>query len=118
MCRLDLASEPAAEEWREWTPEESERQFEHPELGTIKAWNDADHDAVTGIVTYGTHYQVLRTGQRFSASSKIRFTGQEDLAALLEDAGLTVDQWLGDWHGAACDAAASPDFIPVGRLKT
>lgn len=107
---------PAAEEWREWTPDQSERHFEHPKLGTIKAWNDAVHDAGTSIVTYGTYYQVLESGQRFSASSKIRFTEREDLAALLDDAGLAVDQWLGDWHGAACDAT-SPDFIPIGGLR-
>ncbi|MBE9554928.1 MAG: class I SAM-dependent methyltransferase [Proteobacteria bacterium] len=107
---------PAAEEWRDWTPEHSGRCFEHPGLGTVKAWNDAVHDAATGIVTYQTHYQVVESGQYFSAPSEIRFTTRELIAAMLDDAGLEVDKWLGGWSGGLCKPTSS-EIIPIGRLR-
>ncbi|MDP6343867.1 MAG: class I SAM-dependent methyltransferase [Alphaproteobacteria bacterium] len=106
---------PAAEAWRGWTPDRSRRCFEHPWPGTIEAWNDVGHDAATDIVTYQTHYRVVGTDRCFSASSKIRFTSRDLVAALLADVGLKVDRWLGDWDGGACKTA-SPEIIPIGRL--
>ena len=107
---------PAAEAWRDWVPERSRRRLTHPGLGAVEALNDAVHDAATGIVTYRTHYRVVASGQRFSASSQIRFTSREALVAMLDHAGLEVDDWLGDWQGGVC-GPASPEIIPVGRLR-
>ena len=107
---------PAVEEWREWTPAESARTLEHPDLGPVDAWNDVAQDPATGIVTYETHYRVIETGQVFSASSQLRFTARDDLAAMLDEAGLVVDDWLGDWAGGPC-GPVSKEIIPVGRLR-
>jgi SAM-dependent methyltransferase len=107
---------PAAEEWRKWVPERSRRRLEQPGLGAVEAWNDAVHDAATGIVSYQTHYRVVESGRRFAASSRIKFTSREALAGILDDVGLEVDDWLGDWQGDAFDPA-SPEIIPVGRLR-
>lgn len=110
------ARNPAAEEWREWVPEPSERRIEHPRFGAVKAWNDVVHDAATGIVTYQTHYRIVESGRSFSASSKIRFTTREALAAILDEVGLEVDEWCGDWRGGAFKPT-SPEIIPIGRLR-
>ena len=107
---------PDAREWVTWRPEESRRHFEHPRLGEVEAWNDAAHDAATGVVTYQTFYRVISSGERFSADSKICFTAPARLANLLEGAGLAVDEWLGDWQGSPFDAG-SPEIIPIGRLR-
>lgn len=106
---------PRVEEWREWVPERSRRRVEHPRLGTVEAWNDAAHDAATGIVTYETHYEIA-AGQVLIAESRIAFPTQAAVAGMLEEAGLVVDAWLGDWHGAAYDPT-TPEIIPVGRLR-
>lgn len=106
---------PAAEEWRTWTPDASRRQFGHPTLGPVEAWNDAEFDPETGIVTYWTHYRVTASGKTLSAESRIRFTPQESLAALLDDAGLAADTWLGDWQGNPYTPRA-PEIIPIGSL--
>jgi SAM-dependent methyltransferase len=107
---------PAAEAWRRWTPELSRRRLGAPGLGPVEAWTDASHDPVTGIVTYRTHYRILETGEQRMASSRIRFTGHEMLSTTIEDAGLQVEEWLGDWNGAAF-TAASPEIIPSGRRR-
>lgn len=106
---------PAAAAWRDWTPERSRRRLQHPRLGAVEAWNDAAHDAASGIVTYQTHYRVMASGETLSAASRIRFTPREVLTPLLAEAGLTVDEWFGDWAGGAWDVNA-PEIIPLGRL--
>src|SRR3546814_16069279 len=40
---------PAAEAWRNWMPERSQRRLTHPTLGAVEAWNDASPDATTSI---------------------------------------------------------------------
>lgn len=107
---------PAMEEWREWTPQRSERMVAHPSLGTVKAWNDAEHDAATGVVTYSTFYEIPGGRQVLGAESKIAFPEKEDLAGMLDEAGLLVVQWLGDWQGEP-HGATSPEIISFGRLR-
>jgi SAM-dependent methyltransferase len=103
---------PAVERWREWVPDRSRRDFDHPGLGRVEAWNDAAHDPETGIVTYETHYRTS-SGDLLSAESRIAFPTQPEVAAMLAEAGLTVERWLGDWRGGAWHAAA-PEIIPIG----
>jgi SAM-dependent methyltransferase len=105
---------PAAEEWREWTPAASRRAFDHPGLGRITAWNDVAHDPATEVVTYQTVYQ-SESGEEWRASSRIRFAGREAIAARIVEAGLRVDRWLGDWKGKSF-AEGDAEMIPVGSL--
>lgn len=106
---------PAAEAWKDWTPERSRRQLQHPALGNVEAWNEAGYDGATGIVTYETHYRIVESGRHLSATSKIRFTSKEELEALLSEAGLHVTRWLGDWQGSAW-TPQSKEIIPLGGL--
>lgn len=108
---------PSVEEWRSWTPDETERQIAHPDLGQVTVWNDVSQDAATGVVTYETHYRVETTGQVLSASSEIAFPGQDELAGMMSEAGLDIKQWLGSWQGDPF-TSASPEIIPLGRLKS
>ena len=106
---------PADDDWRSWTPEETRRSFEHPEHGRVEAWNDVSCDEASGVVTYETHYRLPGEGRHYWAASKIAFPAQEEVASALQDAGLFVEKWMGDWSGNAC-TETSPDIIPVGRL--
>jgi len=106
---------PAAAEWQEWGPAESHRRIDDPEFGPVEGWNEAAMDTATGIVTYETHYRAEATGRRHSATSRIRFTPQDRLAALIGAAGLAVDDWLGGWDGRPW-APDAPEIIPLGRL--
>lgn len=106
---------PACREWEEWGPEASMRLVEHPRFGTVAAWNDADFDAATGIATYETHYEVRATGERLSAASRIAFPEKAELEALIAEAGLAVERWLGDWDGNAWQPGAK-ELIPLGAL--
>lgn len=105
---------PRGQEWLEWSPKDSRRMVDHPRHGAVESWNDYAHDLATGIVTYDTCYR-LPNGELLAAKSQIRFTSQEHIAALIDEAGLTVDRWLGDWQGSDY-APASKEIIPVGSL--
>lgn len=106
---------PACREWEEWGPEHSTRRVEHPRFGPVSAWNDAALDPATGVVTYGTHYEIQATGKRLSATSRIAFPRKEELETLIAQAGLHIDRWLGDWQGHDWQPGAS-ELIPLGRL--
>jgi ubiquinone/menaquinone biosynthesis C-methylase UbiE len=106
---------PAAEAWKTWGQEESRRELMHPTLGRVEAWNEADHDAASGIVTYETHYRIVSTGKRLAAASRIRFTPKDELEDLIAETGLHATRWLGDWQGGAW-TPASKEIIPLGGL--
>lgn len=103
---------PRCREWEEWQPHGSRRRLTHPGHGPVEAWNAATHDPATGIVTYETHYR-LADGTVLSASSRIRFTARAELAGMIDEAGLAVDRWLGDWRGAPF-SEESKEIIPLG----
>ncbi len=106
---------PEVEEWKEWTPDESRRHIIHPALGECLAWNDVVHDPETNIVEYETHYRILADDRAYSARSSIAFPSQEQTASMLNEAGLYVESWLGDWNGAPYNVG-TPEIIPIGRL--
>jgi SAM-dependent methyltransferase len=106
---------PAAEAWTRWTPERSRRRLVHPSLGPVLAWNDAVHDPATGIVTYVTHYEVEASGRRLMAQASIAFPARQRIAALIDSAGLAVENWLGDWSGTPCTPDA-PEIIAIGGV--
>ena len=105
---------PVVEEWRDWVPDLTRREFDLPPLGRITAWNDVRMDPATGIVTYETCYQTP-SGSIQKASSRIRFATRNDIASRIAEAGLGVHQWMGDWLGAAYEQM-SPEIIPIGGL--
>ena len=106
---------PVCREWEEWGPEDSMRLVDHPRFGAVSAWNDVAFDPATGIVTYGTHYEIRATGQRLSAASRIAFPEKAELDMLITEAGLKVDRWLGDWEGSEWQPGAG-EMIPLGTL--
>ena len=106
--------EPLVHEWLEWSPQCSERWIDDPELGRLRAFNDAHHDKATGIVTYGTYYQA-DDGRSWAAQSGIRFRPQPGIAGCIHEASLAVDRWLGDWRGGPL-GAGRPEIIALGRL--
>lgn len=107
---------PLAREWREWTPQRSERALVHPRFGRVKSWNDVEHDNASAVVTYWTYYQIAESGRILSAESKIAFPTRESLVPIMDEAGLAVDTWLGSWLGEPF-SIASPEIIPLGRLR-
>ncbi len=106
---------PAAREWEGWVPDRSRRILDHPVLGRVEAWNDMERDEESGVVTYRTAYRATAGGRLFEASSRIAFPDRATVAALIGEAGLRVEQWLGDWQGRPWREDAA-EIVPVGGL--
>jgi SAM-dependent methyltransferase len=106
---------PALRTWENRNRHNTRHRLEHPQLGTIEAWNEPSYDDDTNVLTYENGYRVLATGRTFSASAQIRYTPQEELAEMIEAAGLVVERWLGDWDGRPYHRTAR-EVIPIGRL--
>ena len=115
-CFVFDSRNPTHRAWQRWTPEQSREYLNHPDLGRIETWTDASLDAATGVVTYSTLHRVAATGEVFDASSRIRFTPKDALTRLIDEAGLAVERWMGDWTGAPW-TADSAEIIPQGRLR-
>ena len=106
---------PALMTWKNWVRPKSTHEFDHPRLGRIEAWTEHRYDDDTSVLTYRNGYRVLDGGREYSASAQIRYTPLDTVAAMIGEAGLAVDQWLGDWKGNPYDPSAR-DIIPLGRL--
>jgi ubiquinone/menaquinone biosynthesis C-methylase UbiE len=106
---------PRLRTWEGRNRHNSLHRLNHPQLGAIEAWNEPSYDEASSVLTYENGYRVLSTGQTFSASAQIRYTPREKLAALIEAAGLVVENWLGDWDGSPYHPDVR-EIIPVGRL--
>lgn len=109
---------PAREEWREWTPEQSRRTIEFAELGPVEAWNDVSFDHDLGVASYDTFYRSQDDSggaKLWRATSRIRFASKDDIQHRLHDAGLFPNRWLGDWQGGPWNTG-SKEIIPLGGL--
>ncbi len=106
---------PAFPGRKERTRAETTKRIEHPRHGATEAWNASVYDAETGILTYENGYRIIASGQEYVAGAQIRYTPRDALAVLIEEAGLAVDQWLGDWLGTPFEPD-SKEIIPLGRL--
>lgn len=107
---------PIAEEWLEWKPQTSAHAFSHPQLGEVEAWNDSHFDASLQIVTYETFYRLCGTGEVLHApASRIAFPSKQHLTGLIQDSGLGIERWLGDWRGGILQEN-SAELIPLGGL--
>ena len=107
--------DPARQEWRGWVPEQTRRTFVQPGLGTIEAWHDVRFNHAAEIATYDVFYRALATGERWQATSRIRFASRQTIATHCAEAGLRVVRWLGDWDGTPWTDAAAEN-IPIGTL--
>jgi SAM-dependent methyltransferase len=105
---------PAAREWERWTPDQTRRRFNAPDLGDVDAWTDAAWDDTTRIVTYEQHYRLPPDDRVISATSRIAFPTLAHLAAQIAAAGLAVTRWLGEWDDRPFTPDA-PEIIAFGQ---
>jgi SAM-dependent methyltransferase len=104
---------PLVREWLQWTPETSLHTFDHPTLGHVEAWDDCVFDPATQIVTYEWFYRLATGDVAHAPASRIAFASRQIIETELNEAGLQVTRWLGDWDGSAI-SDSSIEIIPIG----
>jgi SAM-dependent methyltransferase len=105
---------PALRTWEGRTRFSTARTMDHPGLGRIETWNETAYDEETRILTYENGFRTLATGETVAGTARIRYTPRDEVAALLDEAGLRAERWLGDWDESPCHETAR-EIIPVGR---
>jgi SAM-dependent methyltransferase len=108
---------PATRAWQKWTPEDSLRRVSAKDGGAVDVWQElhATPEPSTGRVAFTTFYRFGEgTGDTLHADSELRFRTQDELAALLMQAGFTQTDWYGNWDRAPVDEA-SRELIAVAR---
>lgn len=95
---------------------ETLRQFKHSNLGEVEAWNVSNYDEQSGILTYSNSYRILQTNEVKTAQEQIKYTPKSELAALINDAGMDVLEYWGDWHRKPFHQN-SREIIPIGCRK-
>lgn len=87
---------PAAREWLEWVPGESNRVVETGAYGAVEIWNEATLGA-DRILDVVEHYRILSDGRRLRSDFRLRFSAPEELWDGMMAAGLAVEHCYGDW---------------------
>lgn len=86
----------------------------HPDLGEIESWNTSEYDKDSQTLSFVNTYKHIEIDEVYSAPSQIKYTSQNKVEALIQQAGLCVDEWLGEWTGEPYHPT-SREIIPIGR---
>ncbi len=104
---------PAAGEWRDWTADNTET-VEVPGIGRVEESVEAIFDEGTGIASLSHRQRFHDRGREQTGHSRIRFTSADRLAALIEEAGLSLAHCHGWWDRTPFHPA-SREIIAVAR---
>jgi SAM-dependent methyltransferase len=105
---------PAARAWEAWTPACSRRNIGVEGIGEVDVWLDNVTESPHSVVRFRTHYKFLASGNELISESALRFRSQDELAALLDQAGFGHLDWFGDWERAGV-SADSRELIVVAQ---
>ncbi len=103
---------PAVEEWKSWTPDQTRERVEVPGRGSVDVHYDI-RAAAGPLVTYETHFRFGPKDVATTAST-LRFMSRDEVAGFLAEAGLNHVTWQGDWAGSPL-GTASPEIIAIAR---
>ena len=82
--------DPAGEDWRNWTREQSFRRHEVPEIGAVESWFELV--AVTPpYVSFRWNFVFAADGTELTSESTLRFRGRDEIVASLEATGFAVE---------------------------
>ncbi|SFZ83145.1 Methyltransferase domain-containing protein [Devosia enhydra] len=104
---------PAIRSWEGRNRANTLKRIDHPDLGAVETWNETHFDEETGVLTYVNGFRIVATGEDLSGSASIRYTPQDRVEAMLAEAGLVVERWMGDWTGGPI-GPEQPEIIPIG----
>lgn len=107
---------PTMRAWEAWAPEVE--VVDNPVFGRVEETHNAVLNPKTGLVEIDTRYRFLDTGEIRTGGSKLRFIDRDRLARLIEAAGLSVVECLGDWDGSRYDPEGSPEIIALMGLAS
>ena len=105
---------PVMRAWQNWTAGNTET-VEVPGFGRVEESVDAIYDETTGIASMTHRQRFLDRGTEQTGRSRIRFTGEDRVAALVAQAGLSLERCFGWWDRTPFNSTASEIIVVATR---
>jgi SAM-dependent methyltransferase len=86
--------DPAAEAWREWTPEQTRRRTEIDGIGWVDTWNEVT-EVRDGLVTFRWTIVFETAGEVLTSLSTLRFRTRDEIEKSLRATGFVIDDVRG-----------------------
>jgi SAM-dependent methyltransferase len=107
--------EPSRRAWEGWTVENDTQTVIIDGHGPVRESNQARFDPRDGLVHNTAIYTLQDSGREVRGASRLRFIPRDHLAGLINEAGLEVLAWHGNWDGSIY-TEESAEIIAVTRL--
>ena len=106
---------PGAKAWESWDADHAV-EVAAPTGGTVRVAHDVQQPLVDGVVRFRTTFVGPAWDGPAESRSSLRFVDREELAAFLDEAGLSVESQFGDWAGGRL-TDSSPEIVTVARRR-
>lgn len=112
---------PEHRAWEEWNPERSLERFEVPGVGSVETWHEVI-DVTLPLVTFRSTIVFRNSASVVTATSTLRFRGQEEIERSLDRVGFDVREVReapdrpGREHVFIAARSAPPEHGRAGRL--
>lgn len=106
---------PAARAWERWSRGYS-REIIDRSGATVRMTTVVDAPFDGRVVSFSHHFTSPQWSRSQTSRSTLRFVAADELAALIEEAGMTIEAQFGDWDRRPLDAAA-PEVITIARPR-
>lgn len=107
--------DPADERWRKWNPVDSRRTVVLPGGEAVDVWVEVT-DETDRVVSFTAHY-LFAGGEERTSESVMRFRGEREIRADLEQAGFDVDRIYGGWSREAVGLSDDGELIVVAVVR-
>lgn len=103
---------PAAKAWERWIPEHSRVRVDAPSGESVEVAHELERTIEPDLVEFTSTCRFAGGSDPLISRSKLRFIDPDHLRTLLEDVGLRIDGWFGDWDRTPI-TPCSPEVIVV-----
>jgi SAM-dependent methyltransferase len=107
---------PAVRTWEQWVPENAV-DVAIPGRGVLRMEDRVDLPVEGDLVSFTTTYTVPGWERPEESRSTLRFLDSAALAGFLAEAGLAVEECLGDWDGSPFTPASPEIIVSACRSK-
>jgi SAM-dependent methyltransferase len=104
---------PLVREWEGWTPDNAVEAV-CADGAVVRMAHEVETPVDGSIVSFTVTYTSPRWDRPQVSRSTLRFLDKDSLSSFLSDAGLAVEEQLGDWDGQPL-TKTSPEIITVAR---
>jgi SAM-dependent methyltransferase len=105
---------PTAKAWERWVPEHSRRRVEASNGAIVEVEHQLERTIKPDLAQFTSTCR-FAGGETLVSRSTLRFIDPDRLRTLLEDVGIRIDGWFGDWDRTPVTASSPEVIVVAGR---